>query len=131
VAGFAGAALAPPARGRRGERLARLAADLDTANVGEDFVQLCETALRLCREREMRWGRAIDSDESALPAWASWVRARSTTSTSCTVQLARGERVFGRRRRQRPKVRETTTRCTRASKRAPGQRRGGSGGFPS
>jgi hypothetical protein len=40
---------------RRGERLARLAADLDTANVGEDFEQLCETALRLCREREMRW----------------------------------------------------------------------------
>jgi hypothetical protein len=52
---------------RRGERLARLAADLDTANVGEDFVQLCETALRLCREREMRAGRGLDSPHSALP----------------------------------------------------------------
>jgi hypothetical protein len=50
---------------RRGERLARLAADLDTANVGEQFVQLCETALRLCREREMRAGRRLDGPESA------------------------------------------------------------------
>lgn len=31
---------------RRGERLARLAADLDTANVGESFPQLCGTAVR-------------------------------------------------------------------------------------
>ena len=52
---------------RRGERLARLAADLDTANVGEDFVLLCETALRLCREREMRAGRALGAASSALP----------------------------------------------------------------
>lgn len=52
---------------RRGERLARLAADLDTANVGEDFVQLSETALRLCREREMRAGRQLDSTDSAKP----------------------------------------------------------------
>ena len=52
---------------RRGERLARIAADLDTANVGEDFVQLCETAIRLCREREMRFGRALDLPESAQP----------------------------------------------------------------
>lgn len=52
---------------RRGERLARLAADLDTANVGEDFVQLCETALRLCREREMRGGRSLDHVDSAAP----------------------------------------------------------------
>lgn len=52
---------------RRGERLARLAADLDTANVGEDFVLLCETALRLCREREMRAGRALDGAASAQP----------------------------------------------------------------
>ena len=51
---------------RRGERLARLAADLDTANVGEDFIQLCETALRLCREREMRAGRRLDSADSAM-----------------------------------------------------------------
>lgn len=52
---------------RRGERLARIAADLDTANVGEDFVQLCETAIRLCREREMRFGRALDKPESGQP----------------------------------------------------------------
>ena len=55
------------AEDRRGERLARLAADLDTANVGEDFVLLCETALRLCREREMRAGRALASAASAQP----------------------------------------------------------------
>ena len=52
---------------RRGERLARIAADLDTANVGEEFVQLCETAIRLCREREMRFGRALDTSESGQP----------------------------------------------------------------
>lgn len=55
---------------RRGERLARLAADLDTANVGEEFAQLCETALRLCREREMRAGRRLDDAASALPCLA-------------------------------------------------------------
>ncbi len=53
---------------RRGERLGRLAADLDTANVGEAFLLLCETALRLCREREMRAGRALDSAASAGPS---------------------------------------------------------------
>lgn len=52
---------------RRGERLARLAADLDTANVGEPFGLLAETAVRLCREREMRAGRKIDSIASAAP----------------------------------------------------------------
>ena len=52
---------------RRGERLGRLAADLDTANVGEDFPLLCESALRLCREREMRMGRSLDTPESGPP----------------------------------------------------------------
>ena len=52
---------------RRGERLGRLAADLDTANVGEDFSLLCESALRLCREREMRMGRKLSSPESGPP----------------------------------------------------------------
>jgi hypothetical protein len=52
---------------RRGERLGRLAADLDTANVGEDFHLLCESALRLCREREMRMGRKLDAPESGPP----------------------------------------------------------------
>jgi hypothetical protein len=51
----------------RGERLAQWAADLDTANVGEAYAQLCETALRLCREHEMRAGRALDSAASAAP----------------------------------------------------------------
>ena len=53
---------------RRGERLGRLAADLDTANVGEDFPLLCESALRLCREREMRAGRTLDSADSGPPS---------------------------------------------------------------
>ncbi len=45
---------------RRGERLGRLAADLDTANVGESFDHLADSALRLCRERERRCDRALD-----------------------------------------------------------------------
>jgi hypothetical protein len=53
---------------RRGERLGRLAADLDTANVGEDFALLCESALRLCREREMRAGRRLDAPDSGPPS---------------------------------------------------------------
>ncbi|MGH8029617.1 MAG: hypothetical protein ACREO3_06765 [Arenimonas sp.] len=53
---------------RRGERLGRMAADLDTANVGEEFGLLCESALRLCREREMRMGRPLDSPESGPPS---------------------------------------------------------------
>ena len=48
-------------------RLARLAADLDTANAGESFVELADSALRLCREREMRERRALDSAASAQP----------------------------------------------------------------
>jgi hypothetical protein len=54
----------------RGERLARLAADLDTGNVGESFDQLCDTALRLCREREWRDGRSLDSPASATSCLA-------------------------------------------------------------
>ena len=45
---------------KRGERLGRLAADLDTANVGESFDLLADSALRLCRERERRAGRDLD-----------------------------------------------------------------------
>lgn len=55
---------------RRGERLGRLAADLDTANVGETFELLCETAVRLCREREMRAGRSLATPASAGPSLA-------------------------------------------------------------
>jgi hypothetical protein len=48
-------------------RLARLAADLDTANAGECFAELADSAVRLCMEREMRETRALDSANSALP----------------------------------------------------------------
>lgn len=44
----------------RGERLGRLASDLDTGNVAETFSNLSESALRLCREREQRAGRKLD-----------------------------------------------------------------------
>jgi len=47
--------------------LARLAADLDTANAGESFAELADSALRLCREREMREHRALGSAASAKP----------------------------------------------------------------
>lgn len=48
-------------------RLARMASDLDTANAGESFVELADSALRLCREREMREHRALHSGASAQP----------------------------------------------------------------
>lgn len=95
---------------RRGERLARLAADLDTANVGEEFEQLCETATRLCREREMRAGRALDSAESALPC----LGFLGTGQEYYFYELHRfssreGERVFGPQKAiNGPLVRSTT-----------------------
>jgi hypothetical protein len=51
----------------RGVELAQIASDLDTANVGEPLVWLAESASRLCQEREMRNGRALDSADSGLP----------------------------------------------------------------
>jgi len=47
--------------------LARIAADLDTANAGESFPELADSAIRLCSEREMREKRALDSPASAQP----------------------------------------------------------------
>ncbi len=44
--------------------LACIAADLDTGNVGEAFLLFCESARRLCEEREMRAGRSLGSVES-------------------------------------------------------------------
>ena len=51
----------------RALRLALVASDLDTANVGEPFVWLAESASRLCQEREMLAGRAIDDRASGQP----------------------------------------------------------------
>ncbi len=48
-------------------RLALIASDLDTANVGESFVELCDSAARLAGEREMRSGRSLDHVESGAP----------------------------------------------------------------
>jgi hypothetical protein len=95
---------------RRGERLARLAADLDTANVGEDFPMLCETALRLCREREMRSGRALDSAASAQPCLGFLGVGQEYYFYELHQFCSReGERVFGPRKASNgPLVRDTT-----------------------
>lgn len=53
-----------------GVRLAQIASDLDTANVGEPLVWLAESASRLCQEREMRSGRALSHAASAAPCLA-------------------------------------------------------------
>ena len=97
---------------RRGERLARLSADLDTANVGEQFVQLCETALRLCREREMRVGRALDSAASAQPCLDFLGRGQELYFNELHRFNSReGERVFGPQKRLNgPRVKDTTAR---------------------
>ena len=49
------------------QRLALVAADLDTANVAEPFTRFASTAENLCREREMLSGRSLAAGESALP----------------------------------------------------------------
>ena len=95
---------------RRGVRLARLAADLDTANVGEDFGQLCETALRLCREREMRAGRALDAAASALPCLGFLGAGQEYYFYELHQFSSReGERVFGPQKASNgPRVRAVT-----------------------
>jgi hypothetical protein len=50
---------------RRGERLGRLAADIDTANVGEAFGLLGRSALQLAEEQLMRKKLSPDQAESA------------------------------------------------------------------
>ncbi len=47
--------------------LALIASDLDTANVGESFIELCDSSARLAGEREMRAGRPLDSVASGAP----------------------------------------------------------------
>ncbi len=54
----------------RGQRLALLAADLDTANVAEAFTAFAINGENLCREREALSGRSLDAGESALPSLA-------------------------------------------------------------
>lgn len=49
------------------QRLALIAADLDTANVAEPFTKFATTAENLCREREMLSGRSLLASESAMP----------------------------------------------------------------
>ncbi len=49
------------------QRLALIAADLDTANVAEPFTKFATTGENLCREREMLSGRSLAASESALP----------------------------------------------------------------
>ena len=81
---------------RRGERLARLAADLDTANVGEDFLLLAQSALRLCRERERRAGRALDRAASAPTCLGFLSRGQTHYFFELHQFCSReGERVFG------------------------------------
>lgn len=54
----------------RAQRLALIAADLDTANVAEPFQAFAHSGENLCREREMLSGRALAAGESALPVLA-------------------------------------------------------------
>lgn len=49
------------------QRLALIAADLDTANVAESFAAFAASGEHLCREREMLSGRSLAAGESALP----------------------------------------------------------------
>jgi hypothetical protein len=81
---------------RRGERLGRLAADLDTANVGEPFGLLARSALQLCQEREQRAGRRLDHPESGLPCLGFLSRGQLSYFFELHRFCSReGDRVFG------------------------------------
>lgn len=88
---------------RRGERLARLAADLDTANVGEPFALLADSALRLCRERERRAGRSL---------------AKASSAPTCLGFLSRGQTIY---------FFDLHRFCSREGERAFGPRKAGNG----
>lgn len=80
---------------RRGERLGRLAADLDTANVGETFDLLADSALRLCRERERRSGRTLDQAQSGPPCLGFLTRGQTAYFFELHRFASReGERVY-------------------------------------
>lgn len=51
----------------RANKLALIASDLDTANVGERFIELAASASRLAAEREMRSNRSLLSPDSGKP----------------------------------------------------------------
>lgn len=53
----------------RTARLMLIAADLDTANVGEPYAALAGSSVRLVLEREMRSQRSVDSPDSAMPVF--------------------------------------------------------------
>jgi hypothetical protein len=77
-------------------KLARLAADLDTANAGESFAELADSAIRLCREREMREGRALDTAASAKPCLGFLSEGQEHYFFDLHHFASReGERVFG------------------------------------
>lgn len=64
------ATLAPDDRAlARTARLMLIAADLDTANVGEPYLALAGSSVRLVLEREMRSQRSVDSPASAIPVF--------------------------------------------------------------
>ncbi len=76
--------------------LARLAADIDTANAGESFVELADSAVRLCREREMRENRTLDSPASGHPCLSFLSDGQERYFFELQHFSSReGERVFG------------------------------------
>jgi len=81
---------------RRGERLGRMASDLDTANVGEAFPLLAQSALRLCRERECRAGRRLGAAASGPTSLGFLSRGQLNYFFELHRFCSReGDRVFG------------------------------------
>jgi hypothetical protein len=58
-----------PPRLERCCQLMLIAADIDTANVGEPYPAFAGSAVRLALEREMRFGRSLRAAESAQPVF--------------------------------------------------------------
>jgi hypothetical protein len=90
----------------RARRLMPIAADLDTANVGEPFVALASSAVRLVKEREMRAGRALYASESAQPVFDFLTHGQERYFFELHRFVSPiGERVFGAGKRiNEPKV---------------------------
>lgn len=105
----------------RGERLGRLAADLDTANVGEAFPLLADSALRLCRERERRAGRMLEHWSSGPACLGFLSRGQIHYFFDLHRFCSReGERVFGPQKLANgPSVRRVSQRLVQVFTSAP------------
>lgn len=97
---------------KRCTRLMLIAADIDTANVGEPFGALASSSIRLAREREMRSGRSLLAPESGPPVYEFLTEGQERYFFKLHRFVSElGDSVFGHSKKlNAPKVQQQTRR---------------------